>query len=112
MLPILASPPRDDYYDYHDHNDHYWEMNQVETDVWTVAEAKAKFSELIDKARAEGPQTITRNGRTAVVVVAAEEWERKSKRSGNLAEFFSASPLRGSKLKVQRIKGGLRKIDL
>ncbi len=44
--------------------------------TWTVAEAKAKFSELVDSARASGPQTITRNGRTAVVVVSAEEWER------------------------------------
>ena len=82
------------------------------TDFWTVAEAKARFSELIDKARSDGPQTITRKGRTAVIVVAAEEWERKTKRTGNLAEFFAASPLRGSKLKVERVKGGLRKLDL
>jgi prevent-host-death family protein len=84
----------------------------MQTDVWTVAQAKARFSELIDRARSDGPQTITRKGRTAVVVVAAEEWEKKTKRSGNLAEFFAASPLRGSKLKVERIKGGLRKSDL
>lgn len=82
------------------------------TDIWTVAEAKAKFSELIDRARSDGPQTITRKGRTAVVVVSAEEWERKTKRTGNLAEFFAASPLHGSKLKVERVKGGLRKVDL
>ena len=84
----------------------------MQTDVWTVAEAKARFSELIDKARSDGPQTITRKGRTAVVVVAAEEWEKKTRRSGNLAEFFAASPLRRSKLRVERIKGGLRKADL
>ena len=36
---------------------------------WTVAEAKAKFSEIIEKAMSEGPQTITRKGRTAAVVV-------------------------------------------
>ncbi len=84
----------------------------MDTDVWTVAEAKAKFSELIDRARSDGPQTITRKGRTAVVVVAAEEWERKTKRTGNLAEFFAASPLRRSKLKLERLKGGLRKADL
>ena len=34
---------------------------------WTVAEAKAKFSEIIERAMSEGPQTITRNGRTAAV---------------------------------------------
>lgn len=81
-------------------------------DIWTVAEAKAKFSELIDRARAEGPQTITRKGHNAVVVVSAQEWEQKTRRAGNLAEFFAASPLRGSKLKAPRVKGGLRKHDL
>ena len=35
---------------------------------WTVAEAKTKFSEIIERAVSEGPQTITRNGRTAAVV--------------------------------------------
>lgn len=78
-------------------------------DTWTVAEAKAKFSEVIDKARTSGPQTITRNGRTAVIVVAVEEWDRKSRRPGNLAEFFAESPLRGSGLKAPRSKDGPRK---
>jgi prevent-host-death family protein len=68
---------------------------------WTVAEAKAKFSEIIERAMSEGPQTITKRGRTVAVVVGAEEWERKTKRSGNLAEFFAGSPLRGSELKVR-----------
>ncbi len=80
--------------------------------TWTVAEAKAKFSELIDRARARGPQTITRNGRTAAVIVSAEEWERKTKRTGNLAEFFAASPLRGSGLVVERSKDKPRDIEL
>ncbi len=81
-------------------------------DTWTVAEAKAKFSELIDRAQSDGPQTITRKGRTAVVVVSAQEWEQKTRRSGSLADFFAASPLRGSKLKVKRVSGGIRKTGL
>ena len=47
--------------------------------TWAVAEAKARFSELIDRALADGPQTITRNGQNAVVVVSAEEWQRKTR---------------------------------
>lgn len=43
------------------------------THTWTGAEAKAKFSEAIDKARAAGPQAITRNGQMAAVVVTVEE---------------------------------------
>jgi prevent-host-death family protein len=82
------------------------------TQSWTVAEAKAKFSEIIERAMSEGPQTITRKGRTAAVVVGAEEWQRKTKRAGNLAEFFAGSPLRGSQLKVRRHKAQPRKISL
>jgi len=84
----------------------------VNIQQWTVAEAKAKFSEVIDKAKSDGPQTITRNGRTTAVIVDAEEWDRKTKRKGNLAEFFAASPLRGSGIKVKRLSGGTRKVDL
>jgi len=84
----------------------------MKVETWTVAKAKAKLSEVIERALSDGPQTITRNGRTAVVVVAAEEWERKVKRTGNLAEFFAESPLRGSDLKIERAKHGPRKIDL
>jgi len=80
--------------------------------TWTVAEAKAKFSEVVDKAQKKGPQTITKNGRTAVVIVSAEEWERKTRRVGTLADFFAASPLRGSGLQIPRMKGGVRKVDL
>lgn len=80
--------------------------------IWPVAEAKAKLSEVIDHALTNGPQTITRKGRIVVVVVAAEEWERKSKREGTLADFFAASPLRDSGLQIERLKDGAREIDL
>jgi prevent-host-death family protein len=79
---------------------------------WTLAEAKARFSEVVDRAGTDGPQTITRHGHKAVVIVAAEEWERKSRRRGNLAEFLATSPLRQSGLDVQRRTDRLRKTDL
>ena len=79
---------------------------------WTVAEAKAKFSEVIERARAHGPQTITKNGRTAAIVVSPEEWRRKTERVGTLADFFAASPLRNSGLKVRRAKQAPRPIKL
>jgi prevent-host-death family protein len=81
-------------------------------ETWTVAQAKAKFSELVDKTRTAGPQTVTKNGRPAAVVVSAEEWDRKTHRPGNLAEFFAESPLRGSGLKAPRTKAGPRNVDL
>ena len=84
----------------------------MSTHSWTVAEAKAKFSEVIEKAQSDGPQTITRHGRTTAVIVAAEEWESKTKRKGNLAEFFAASPLRNSRVRIKRLPLRLRKVGM
>ncbi len=83
----------------------------MHTGPWTIAEAKSKFSELIDRT-SEGPQTINRNGRPAAVVVSPQEWERKARRSGNLAEFLAASSLPDFKLKPTRSKGPLREPGL
>lgn len=79
---------------------------------WSVAEAKAKLSAVIERARSEGPQTIARKGRAAVVIVSVEEWERKTRRIGTLAEFFASSPLGGSGLKLARRKERARKVVL
>ena len=59
-----------------------------------------------------GPQKIAKHGRTTAVVVAAEEWERKAERQGNLAEFLASSPLRGSGLKIKRLPMRLRNVEL
>ena len=69
--------------------------------TWTLADAKARFSEVVDRAQA-GPQTITRHGKPSAVIVSAEEWARKTVRKGTLAEFLLASPLRGADLELER----------
>jgi prevent-host-death family protein len=84
----------------------------MSTQTWTVAEAKAKLSELLEKAKSEGPQKITKHGRTTAVVVAAEEWERKAERKGNLAEFLAASPLRTMGVKPRKVAIRLRSTEL
>ena len=83
-----------------------------EADRWTVASAKARFSELIDKARSDGPQTVTRNGKPAVVMVSSEEWERRTARKDNLFDFLRNSPLRGLDLDLERIDEQPRDLDL
>ncbi len=80
--------------------------------TWAVAKAKARFSEVIDRALEEGPQTITRSGRTAVIVVSAEEWKRRTDRKGTLADFLLGSPLRGSGLRVKRPNVKIREIEI
>lgn len=81
-------------------------------ETWSVADAKARLSEVIERARTSGPQTIAKNGKRTAVVVSVEEWDRKAKREGNLADFFAASPLRGAKLDLQRPPDRRRDLDL
>ena len=84
----------------------------MSTDTWTIAEAKARFSELVADAQAKGPQMVTKHGRESVVVVSADEWGRKTRRSGTLSDFFAASPLKASGLKAERAKDRPRKLQL
>lgn len=78
---------------------------------WTVAGAKARLSEVIERAQS-APQTITRNGKPSVVVVSAEEWQRKTVRKGTLAEFLMDSPLRGTDLDLERQRDEPRDLQL
>lgn len=87
-------------------------MTAIPKETWTVANAKARFSELIDKAKSEGPQTVTRNGKPAVVLVSVEEWEKKTARKGTLTEFFRNSPLYDSGIELERLDHPPRKVDL
>jgi prevent-host-death family protein len=60
--------------------------------TWKVAEVKSRLSELIDRAMREGAQEITRHGGRAVVVVSAQEWDRKTRRKEGLVQFLDRSP--------------------
>ena len=63
---------------------------------WKLADAKAQFSELVMQVQANGPQRVTVRGKDAVVVVAADEFDRlvASTDRPSLHELLSTSPLR------------------
>jgi len=79
--------------------------------AWTLASAKARLSEVVERAQAS-PQLITRNGKPAAVIVSAEEWAKKTLRKGTLAEFLLASPLRGAGLDLERQRDPPRDVAL
>jgi prevent-host-death family protein len=87
-------------------------MAQPDEPTWSVAEAKAHFSDVVERALGDGPQVVTRRGRRTVVVVSIEEWERRTRRLGTLAEFFAASPLHDSGLVVERSNDAGRPANL
>ena len=82
---------------------------------WQVQTAKARFSELFRRARAEGPQLITRQGKEGVVMMSDEQYEElvgRSHQPKTLVEFFRTSPLVGVELDLERQKDEGRDIEL
>jgi prevent-host-death family protein len=43
---------------------------------WPVQDAKARFSELLDRCLEEGPQMVTKRGAEAAVLVPVKDWKR------------------------------------
>jgi prevent-host-death family protein len=102
----------DDQDDYDGHREVMSLREAASDQAWSVADAKARLSELLDHVINHGPQAISRRGREIAVVVSIEEWHRKTARSGSLAEFFAASPLRDSGLDIVRVDAPRRDVAL
>src|SRR5271170_5926869 len=82
---------------------------------WQLQAAKAQFSEVFRRARSEGPQYVTRQGKEAVVIVPAEEFERLTARTHqprSLVKFFAESPMAGAGLNLDRKPDYGRKVEL
>ncbi|MFZ5511453.1 MAG: type II toxin-antitoxin system Phd/YefM family antitoxin [Pseudomonadota bacterium] len=80
--------------------------------AWALQDAKNHFSEVVDRALQDGPQTVTRHGREAVVIVSAEEFKRLTQPEESLADFFRRSPLHGLELEIERQRDTGRRVDL
>ena len=82
---------------------------------WQIQTAKARFSELFRKARTEGPQRVTRQGKEGVVVLSEEEYQRltaRKRKPKSLVQFFRESPLVGVELDLERDRDPGRPIRL
>jgi antitoxin Phd len=85
--------------------------------TWQVQQAKTHFSEVIERAQSEGPQTITKHGKPRAVVLSASEYEAlsngKAKPKKSFVEFLlSSGPiLEGVDLERDKSDTG-REIDL
>lgn len=80
--------------------------------MWSVADAKARLSELLDTVDDDGPQVISRRGRPVAVLVSMEEWERRRNRKGTLADFLASAPVGDEDLEIGRVDISLREVDL
>ena len=82
--------------------------------AWALQDAKARFSELVRRARTEGPQHVTVHGRDEVVVVSAEAFRLAlGDRTGQiLVEAMQASPLPDREIAPRRAAMPVREVDL
>ena len=75
--------------------------------TWSVQDAKNRFSEVVEAARRK-PQTVTKHGKPAVVVVAADEYERlrhlDRAQALSLAKLLLAIPRDGGEFERLRIR--------
>ena len=79
--------------------------------TWSVQDAKNRFSEVVEAAQRK-PQTVTKHGKPAVVMVAADEYDRLRKleqlKSPTFADMLLAIP-RGD-VKFERIDATPRNV--
>lgn len=59
---------------------------------WPLQDAKNRFSELVQRARNEGPQEVTLRGVRAAVVLSAEAYDRMTAARPSLGEFLLSGP--------------------
>ena len=59
---------------------------------WQLQEAKAKFSQVFDRALTEGPQYVTRRNKDEVVIVGRSEFERQQSAPVHIVDILLAAP--------------------
>jgi len=69
--------------------------------TWSIRSAKDHLSELVDAAQ-NAPQTITRRGRSAAIVLSQREFDRLRRRSEPLSSFFARAGL--GDVEIERIE--------
>jgi len=82
---------------------------------WQLQEAKNQLSEVVNRALEDGPQTVTRNGKEVVVVVAKKEFDqRRAARTprGSIVGFLRRLSFTKAKLDLDRSKDHDRDMDL
>lgn len=59
---------------------------------WHLQDAKNNFSKVVQRARTEGPQTVTLRGQRAAVVISAEEYDRLVSSKPSFVEHLLSGP--------------------
>lgn len=79
--------------------------------VWQVHEAKARFSEVVEKANTNGPQIITRHGFERAVVLSAADYHALTAQKPAFRDYLLSGP-KVESFDVRRVRDTGRKIVL
>jgi prevent-host-death family protein len=78
---------------------------------WQLADAKNRFSELVNRALAEGPQRVRRRG-DAVVVVAQRDYDKLTGKRADFKQFLLAKGPSLEGVDLTRDRSPMRRIKL
>jgi antitoxin Phd len=78
---------------------------------WQLQDAKQQFSRVVERARTEGPQLVTRNGKEVAVVLDVQEYRRLTAHGGDFKRFLLEGP-RFDDLDLERSSDTGRDVDL
>ena len=78
---------------------------------WRLAEAKNRFSEVINKALSEGPQKVTRRDDT-VIILSLDDYEKLAGKQPGFKDFLLNQTPKLEDLDLKRDKTPIRDVDL
>jgi prevent-host-death family protein len=73
-------------------------MDSNKMDSWKLQDAKARFSEVVERALHDGPQIVTRHGENAVVIVAYRDFVA-AEPTQDFKDFLMSIPRLGLEIK-------------
>jgi len=78
---------------------------------WRLADAKNRFSELVNRALSEGPQRVLRRN-DAVIVVAQRDYDRLTGERPGFKEFLMGTKPKLEGIDLTRDRSPMRDIEL
>ena len=83
----------------------------VAVTTWQVQDAKTRLSQVIERARTEGPQTITRHGTARAVVLSIEDYRALAAHKPDFKAYLLGGP-KVDDLSIERDRDAGRAVEL
>lgn len=77
----------------------------MDSNRWQIQDAQARFSEMLETSRSEGPQIVIESGKESAVLVPIKQWRRMQRMAKpNLKDLLLAPEARTETLTPPRTK--------